>query len=106
MRQVLVFLEWKSEWWLQCLRLREGLSRDLDEGLKAFVMGQADLQRRLAVHFREIWKGSLHDSAAENSTNSTNNADDPEDDGEDDEDDEENDNDNDLRDDEEEENDD
>ena len=104
MRRVLVFLEWKSEWWLQRLGLREGLSRDLDEGLKAFAMGQADLQRRLAVHFREIWKGSLHDSAAENSTNSTNNADDPEDDGEDDEGDEENDNDNDLRDDEEEEN--
>ena len=103
---MLVFLEWKSKWWLQCLRLQEGLSCDLDEGLKAFVMGQADLQRRLAVHFWEIWKGSLHDSAAENSTNSTNNADDPEDDGEDDEDDEENDNNNDLRDDEEEENDD
>ena len=104
MRQVLVFLEWKSEWWLQHLWLQEGLSCDLDEGLKAFAMGQADLQRCLVVHFREIWKGSLHDSTAKNSTNSTNNADDPEDDGEDNEDDEENDNNNDLRDNEEEEN--
>ena len=106
MCQVLVFLEWKSNWWLQCQELWKELSHDLDEGMKAFAMGQADLQQCLVVHFQEIWKGSLHNSAAENSTNSTNNADDPEDDGEDDEDDEESDNDNDLRDDEEEENDD
>ena len=58
MRRVLVFLEWKSEWWLQWQGLRKGLPQDLDEGLKAFALGQADLQKRLASHFREIWRGS------------------------------------------------
>ena len=76
MRRILVFLEWKSKWWLerQDLRkeltpdLRKGLTPDLqkeltpevDEGMRAFAIGQANLQRNLAIHFREIWKGSLH----------------------------------------------
>ena len=92
MRRVSVFLEWKSNWWLQRQELRKGLSRDLDEGMRAFAMGQADLQQRLAAHFREIWKGSLHDEAAENSTISNNEADDPQDDDEEDDDEEESDN--------------
>ena len=28
--------------------------------MKAFVIGQVNLQRNLAIHFWEIWKGSLH----------------------------------------------
>ena len=32
-------------------------------------MGQADLQRHLAVHFQEIWKGSLCDENSNNSAN-------------------------------------
>ena len=92
MRRVSVFLEWKSNWWLQHQELRKGLSRDLDEGMRAFAMGQADLQQRLAAHFQEIWKGSLHDEAAKNSTISNNDADDPQDDDEEDDDEEESDN--------------
>ena len=104
MRRVLVFLEWKSEWWVERQELREGLLRDLDEGLRAFAMGQADLQRRLAVRFREIWKGSLQDEATDNCTSSNNDADDPEDDGEEDDDDEESDIDDNLGDGEDDEN--
>jgi hypothetical protein len=73
----------------------------LDEGLRAFARGQADLQQRLAVQFQETWKGPLH---TEDSTNPTNENDDPEDDGEDDDNNNEHDNNNILEDDEEEEN--
>jgi hypothetical protein len=52
----LAFLKWKSECWLQWQGLREGLSPGLDEGLRAFAMGQADLQQCLVAHFQEIWK--------------------------------------------------
>ena len=69
MRRALVFLEWKSDWWLQRQGVREGLTRELDEGLRAFAVGQADLQRHLAAHFRGIWKGSLDDENANNSGN-------------------------------------
>ena len=98
MCQTLVFLEWKSKWWLQREGLWEGLSCELDEGLRAVAMGLADLQRHLAVQFQEVWKGSLHDGATEN-TNTNNDADEAEDDGEgndnDDDDEEDNDSDND-----------
>ena len=72
MQQVLVFLEWKSKWWLQWQGLQKGLPQDLDEGLKAFALGQADLQKCLASHFQEIWHGSLD--------NGVNNLDDDDDD--------------------------
>jgi hypothetical protein len=96
MRRVLAFLKWKSEWWLQRQGLREGLSRDQDEGLRAFAVGQADLQQHLMAHFQEIWKGSLCEEVTENSTDSNNDADNPDDDGGDDDDDDQLDNDNNL----------
>ena len=75
MRRVLVFLEWKSDWWLQRQSLREGLPLDLGEGLRAFSLGQSDLQKRLASHFQTIWLGAL---------DSDNDDDDDEDDDDDD----------------------
>ena len=74
MRRVLVFLEWKSDWWLQWQSLREGLALDLGEGLRAFSLGQADLQKCLASHFQEIWCRAL------DSENDNNNDDDDDDD--------------------------
>jgi len=94
MRRTLVFLEWKSEWWLQQQGLREGLPRELDEGLRVFALGQANLQQRLAAHFQAIWKGSLEESI-ENSShegNFKNDVENPENDTEDDDDDEDEDN--------------
>ena len=75
-----IFLEWKSEWWLQQQGLQKGLPQDLDEGLKAFALGQADLQKCLASHFQEIWHGSL-----DNSVNNPDNDDDNNGNGDDDE---------------------
>ena len=79
MRWALVFLEWKSDWWLQRQGVRTGLTRELDEELRAFAVGQADLQRHLAAHFREIWKGSLDDENANNSSNDNDEEDDDDD---------------------------
>jgi len=87
MRRVLLFLEWKNEWWSQWQDLREGLSPELDEGLKAFAMGQADLQQRLAAHFQGIWKGPLDDRSTENlftTDTSSNDVDNPEEEDDDD----------------------
>jgi hypothetical protein len=75
MRRVLVFLEWKSDWWLQQQSLREGLPLELGEGLRAFSFGQADLQKHLASHFKEIWCHAL------DSDNNDDNDDDDDDDG-------------------------
>ena len=61
MHHVLVFLEWKSKWWLEWQDLQKELTPKVDEGMRAFVIGQVNLQRNLAIHFQEIWKGSLHD---------------------------------------------
>jgi hypothetical protein len=81
MRRVLVFLEWKHDWWLQWQSLREGLPLELGEGLRAFSLGQADLQKGLASHFQEILRGAL------DSDNNNNNDDDEDNDEEDDDDD-------------------
>ena len=86
MRRTLVFLEWKSDWWLQQQGVQKELTRDLDEGLRAFAVGQADLQRHLVVYFREIWKGSLDDENANNSGNDDDEEEDDDDDAEDNED--------------------
>ena len=65
MRRVLVFLEWKSKWWLQRQSLREGVARELGEGLMAYALEQANVQECLASHFQEIWRGSLNDRTAD-----------------------------------------
>ena len=66
MRQVLVFLEWKSNWWLQRQSLREGVARELGEGLMGYALEQADVQRHLTSHFQEIWHGSLNNPDGDN----------------------------------------
>lgn len=95
MHQTLVFLEWKSDWWLQRQGLREGVGRALDEGLRAFALEQSDVQQRLAMHFQEIWCSPLDDVTANSPSDAVDNPD-CEDNGnndDDDEDDEDNDND-------------
>ena len=72
MRRVLVFLEWKSDWWLQRQSLRVGLPLELDEGLRAFSLGQADLQKGLASHFQEIWCGALDSDNEDDNDNNDN----------------------------------
>jgi hypothetical protein len=53
----------------------KGLPLELGEGLRAFSFGQADLQKHLASHFKEIWCHAL------DSDNNDDNDDDDDDDG-------------------------
>ena len=62
MRRVLVFLEWKSSWWLDHMNLRVDIASDLAEGLQAYAQAQGDLQRALKEHFCAIWQSPLTDS--------------------------------------------
>ncbi|PPQ93361.1 hypothetical protein CVT25_014590 [Psilocybe cyanescens] len=60
MRRTLTFLEWKANWW----RDRQSVaglqaSKDLQEGLSAYSLSQADVQDSLAAHFRKLWQAPL-----------------------------------------------
>ena len=68
---VVVFLEWKTTWWMDSRNMRGGVSdrvsKDLQEGLTAYAEGQAGLQKGLCEHFCMLWKlllgsdsGALH----------------------------------------------
>jgi hypothetical protein len=60
--------------------LREGLPLELGEGLRAFSLGQADLQKQLASHFQEIWCGALDSDNNDDNENNDNNDDNDDDD--------------------------
>ncbi|KAF8954794.1 hypothetical protein BDZ97DRAFT_1927721 [Flammula alnicola] len=89
MRRVLAFLEWKAKWWRSRELAREGVSKDLAEGLAAYARSQARLQDSLAAHFRELWKAPLQDNTLADNVNSQDadvNADDDDEDESDEED--------------------
>lgn len=54
MNRTLRFLEWKSEWWLQCAASRTA-SSDIAEGLAAYAKEQSQLQLSLRAEFRRLW---------------------------------------------------
>ena len=59
MRRVVVFLDWKTTWWMDRRNMRggisDGVSKDLQEGLTAYAEGQADIQKSLREHFCMLW---------------------------------------------------
>ncbi|KDR84217.1 hypothetical protein GALMADRAFT_54716 [Galerina marginata CBS 339.88] len=61
MRRVLAFLQWKAGWWTERLEPRDGLTKELKEGIQAFAKSQSKLQEDLATHFRTLWKAPLED---------------------------------------------
>ena len=91
MRRVLVFLDWKSSWWMSKKVPEHVKGEALSEGLAAYAVEQAALQIQLKTAFQAIWKGPLEDvESAEEISNADLEADD---------DDEDDDNDNDRDDD-------
>ncbi|KAJ7431013.1 hypothetical protein B0H11DRAFT_2165862 [Mycena galericulata] len=56
MRRVPVTLRAKAAWWDGKMAL-EGSSPEHSEGMRAYAARQADLRRRLAAHFEELWAG-------------------------------------------------
>ncbi|PBK58710.1 hypothetical protein ARMSODRAFT_1028038 [Armillaria solidipes] len=63
MCRTLKFLEWRGTWWRE-----RGSTQDVDEALRealdAYAAVQTDLQRRLAVAFRDLWSTALDDAHA------------------------------------------
>ena len=60
MRQVVVFLEWKSVDWLAKADARgEDLSPDIQSGLRAYARKQATIYHDLAVPFAKLWCPTL-----------------------------------------------
>ncbi|PPQ77497.1 hypothetical protein CVT26_006143 [Gymnopilus dilepis] len=59
MRRVLEYLGWKASWWRDRTALRQGLTQELEEGVRAFALAQADVQDALATEFRRMWDVAL-----------------------------------------------
>ncbi|KDR68470.1 hypothetical protein GALMADRAFT_15264, partial [Galerina marginata CBS 339.88] len=59
MRRVLAFLNWKAWWWSSKQASRVVQDVVLTEGLQAYAIDQASLQRQLQESFRVIWKEPL-----------------------------------------------
>lgn len=55
MRRVLVFLEWKAQWWLGEVPRRDNVRRDIADGINAYTHRQSELFRGLARSFLSLW---------------------------------------------------
>lgn len=55
MRRVLVFCEWKADWWMKQVPLRRALDAPLAEGLHAYASEQADMERRIHLAWSKEW---------------------------------------------------
>ncbi len=61
MCRTLRFLEWRGEWWME-RRSTRNVGATLLEALAAYALKQSDLQRKLAVKFRDTWSTALKDT--------------------------------------------
>lgn len=61
MRRVLLFLEWSAKRWDSRANTRSKASLEMKEGLKAYALDQASLQRTLAASFKILWDTPLAD---------------------------------------------
>lgn len=59
MRRVLAFYEWKARQWDSKREGRRDVSAELREGIKAYAVEQAALQRSLSSTCRSLWKTPL-----------------------------------------------
>ncbi|PPR04810.1 hypothetical protein CVT26_012981 [Gymnopilus dilepis] len=59
MRRVVVYLDWKSEWWKSRQQARYLKDVVLAEGLHSYCVDQENRQQDLKVHFQDIWKTPL-----------------------------------------------
>jgi hypothetical protein len=55
MRRVLAFCEWKADWWMRQVPLRQGVTGPLAEGLNAYAAEQADMERWIHKAWSEKW---------------------------------------------------
>jgi hypothetical protein len=55
MRRVLIFCEFRATWWEERVTSRKGLSPDTYEGVRAYALRQAAIQRERLSLFRRLW---------------------------------------------------
>ena len=86
MRRVLTYLIWRARWWSSKQEARKVEDITIAEGLRAYCVRQALLQRQLYDSFQTIWKAPLDDSVI--MTDQEEDEDEDEDEGEDEDEDE------------------
>ncbi|KAJ7181393.1 hypothetical protein C8R43DRAFT_1083776 [Mycena crocata] len=59
MRRVLVFCEWKAEWWRVRRTSRKGVGEELAEGLRAYALEQEVRERHWASMWGAKWMGEV-----------------------------------------------
>lgn len=59
MRHTIKSLRWQAQWWTKKPTSWPGASVQLLEGMHAYAMKQADIQRDLAASFKLLWETPL-----------------------------------------------
>lgn len=59
MQRTLGFLEWRASWWEGRQGARSNVGAEMREGLHAFAVEQAAMQRSLAADFKKLWRTPL-----------------------------------------------
>ena len=59
MRRVRKTLEWRAAWWEQRQEGWEGQDEVMHEGIRAYAIRQADIQRGLRARFTRLWDQPL-----------------------------------------------
>ncbi|KJA12897.1 hypothetical protein HYPSUDRAFT_110886, partial [Hypholoma sublateritium FD-334 SS-4] len=59
MRRVIEFLKWRAAQWDSRRISRVNVSMELREGIRAYAVEQAKLQRLLLTSFKVLWKTPL-----------------------------------------------
>ena len=61
MRRVLVFLEWKADWWTKEGGRVLNVRPDIADGIRAYAAKQAHINRALARSFKMRWESAGQD---------------------------------------------
>lgn len=67
MRRVIVYLEYKAKWWEARADAWDALDDETAEGIRAYALRQASIQRALSVRFVKLWAAPLAANIEDNS---------------------------------------
>jgi hypothetical protein len=55
MRRVILYLDWQGKWWQDRVDARPDAPREIQAGVRAYALKQADLYGRIGAHFQSTW---------------------------------------------------